>query len=686
MPKTPQSPTRARGDRPAADPPGGSDGRVLTGGIRWDTVDIRDRIYEPTLAPLPAIRLPAAQVVAALATRSGSWRLVPRSQGPGDEGTCAGQALAALIDIQRLSAQGPDIVPVSARMLHWTARLTTTGRGPADQTAGVSLREVIKAFYNYGVCTEADWPYRPGDPRGALTVARAKAARAVVLGAYYRMRPNLNSYHAALTESGALLVAAELHDGWLPVQVSANAGQIVPPPPGAGSGMLGLEKHAFVILGYTPEGFLVLNSWGPDWGGWQSPGPDPVPYPGIALWRYADWANTIVDGWVLQLGIGGDGAFDFSIGDMGLGFVAEALVRSTPVYSILGHFMHLDDGRYAETGNYVSSPASLEETTTYLCKADPAAAGGYQGVLLTFAGGLLGLRAAAEQTARVKPLVRDSGWYPFTVLFCVDGVPDTDALLALVFDEARARLGQPGPAFDRFVETRVHHVGRALWRDLLRGARTAALPDGPFHDLARAWVRVTAERPDFRLRIIAESEGVFGLAALVQALGKAPFQAEAPAWFAALDSVDLIAPPLCWSEYRALAAGLDAGWGPGRATQQISVHAPDPRDAGRLRVPPYGGSWFDLIQRGFLGRVPAAGAPAPGGEVARARVAPVWLAWQRAPRTRLVPIGWPAGARSTHTTDPITQTQLVYASDVRGRLLGILKRRSPSRRPRAERA
>ena len=130
----------------------------------------------------------------------------------------------------------------------------------------------------------------------------------------------------------------------------------MPPKPGERSPVLGAENHAFLIVGYTPKGFLVLNSWGRDWGGW-SPGRGAAPIPGVALWHYGDWADRIIDGWVLRLGAGAADAFEYSIGDMGLGFGADTAARSTPIHAILGNFLHLDDGEFVTTGDHVSSLA-----------------------------------------------------------------------------------------------------------------------------------------------------------------------------------------------------------------------------------------------------------------------------------------------------------------------------------------
>ncbi len=665
------------------------------GGIAADPVDVRDRTYEPTLAQLTTFRLPPDELIAAL--RKGDPAVcMPRTQGP--EGTCGGQALAVLIDIQRIGAVGDERYPASARMLYECARLTTGIRADAEDRAagraqaareerqaddvdGISLRDVIKAFYNYGVCSETVWAYKPNAPDGQLSVERAKQAKQISLGAYYRLRPNLNTYHAALHETGAILVSAELHDGWTPEQVSANRGEIVPPRPGQSRGALDDEKHAFVIVGYTPKGFLVLNSWGSDWGGWRPdlPGRDDrdKPIPGIALWPYADWADRIMDGWVLRLGVGAAEAFEYSIGDQGLGFGSGTGVRATPVHTILGNFLHLDDGDFVRAGGYVSTELTLTETKRFLAENAKAKADKrYRGVLLTFAGGLVGLRGATDHIARQKRLVAGARWYPFTVLWCVDYVEQSRTILESVFAEAGKRAGGPSARLDRVIEDLAHGVGRAIWRDIECAAAKGARSEGPLHALTRAGAELATDRPEFRLRIVAESEGALALAALLAALRTEGFASEAAAFFAILESVDLIAPPLSLGEHRKLVSDLNAGWGPERADRRLRVHLPCARDEKRLAVPPYGLSYFELVSRAFRGeRVRDRPAPPAAQPVRSGQIAAKWDEWRTAANVDLVPIGW--GPRGPgHGQGPLDQIQLVYQSDVAGRLRTILRPRS----------
>ena len=130
---------------------------------------------------------------------------------------------------------------------------------------------------------------------------------------------------------------------------------------------------------------------------------------------------------------------------------------------------------------------------------------------------------------------------------------------------------------------------------------------------------------------------------------------------------------------------LERRLGPARPDRRIRLHLPTARDERRLAVPPYGRSYFELVRRAFHRRARAA-TDRPRGAAAAARrprdprpraagrrlgIATKWDAWRRAPRTELVPIAWPDRA-APDGQGPISQLQLVYRSDVGGRLRAVL--------------
>ena len=211
-----------------------------------DVPDIRDRIYQPTLASVPDGIVPDLAKITIL--------------DQGKEGACTGFGLAAVVNFQRRLKYGGKIPLVSPRMFYEMARRFDEWTG--DNYEGSSIRGALRGFLNSGVCLEREWPYNAVDAE-VLTLNRSRAARNIVLGAYYRVQPRIADMHAAIHETGAVYSSARVHTGWY----EPMNGRINPQP------LLPQGGHAFAIIGYNAEGFWVQNSWGPGWG-----------HDGIALW------------------------------------------------------------------------------------------------------------------------------------------------------------------------------------------------------------------------------------------------------------------------------------------------------------------------------------------------------------------------------------------------------------------
>ena len=321
--------------------------------------------------------------------------------------------------------------------------------------------------------------------------------------------------------------------------------------------------------------------------------------PGIALWRYDDWADTIMDGWVLRLGVGAAEAFDYSIGDQGLGFGGETAVRATPVHAILGNFLHLDDGEFVRSGAYVSTRRTLDETNRLLTE-DAASEKPYRGVLLTFAGGLQGLREATEHVARWKRTVRDAR------------LVSLHRALVRRLRRAGARHPRRGLPRGGGADRRAGAAPRPAGRGAGARGRPGALARHRLRRRAGGARRRAAARPRPRRRGARRRPGRASgcgswrnrrapspLAALLRAMQTEPFAAEAGPFFEMLQSVDLVAPPLSAAEYAALAMYLNAGWGPAHPERRIRLHLPKVPDEKRLAVPPYSRSYFELVRRAF---------------------------------------------------------------------------------------
>ena len=251
---------------------------------RADDTDARDIVYQPTIALLPG----------SLDQRP----LVPKILDQGQEGACVGFALAGVINISlgkqgtaRLgrgrAARGAAGRFASARMLYEMARRYDEWKGEAY--SGTSPRGAMKAWHKVGVASEVMWPNDSEERE--WTPARADDARARPLGAYYRVVDS-DPLHvqAAIVEGDAMLASLWVHGGWRNDQLLAPAkGAVRIKRIESRSGGRGL--HAVAIVGYTPDGLIVQNSWGPRWG-----------TDGFALLPYDDWFTNRQDAWVARAG------------------------------------------------------------------------------------------------------------------------------------------------------------------------------------------------------------------------------------------------------------------------------------------------------------------------------------------------------------------------------------------------
>lgn len=396
--------------------------RVLN--ARKDTPDVRDRMYEPALIQLQP-DIDNSSVTDVL--------------DQGEEGACTGFGLAAVINL--LNVMKRDLrFKASPRMLYEMAK--KHDEWPGEDYEGSSCRGAISGWKNMGVCSEKDWHYSADTP-GELTIRRAKAARACPLGAYYRLRPEINDYHTALNEVGAIYVSADVHAGWFtPKAAEKNALAIITPSSTIEGG------HAFAIVGYNSQGFIVQNSWGPKWG-----------TKGFAIWRYEDWLQNISDGWVFRLAIPTPNIFGLT--SRSLATAAAETGRAAPKrLEIAGHFVHFDDGTFKERGDYWSTADDIRNTAKLIRQSADTKA--YDHLLIYAHGGLNNPADSAKRTAALKDGFKRNGIYPFHIMY------DTGLVEELKDAVVRAFSGKRTEGFFRDLQDKLIEKSDLLVEDFVR--------------------------------------------------------------------------------------------------------------------------------------------------------------------------------------------------------------------------
>lgn len=255
---------------------------------RPDRIDLRDRPYRPPLVSLPP-QFPSWGWITQNLERYSEALILDQ----GSEGACTGFGLAAAInyllwkqaDNKKEQAK---LTRVSTRMLYRMARVYD--EWPGEDYEGSSCRGAIKGWHRHGVCTDELWPYRDANDR--IRYLKPKSgwqdeAATRPLGAYYRInKDSIIDMQAAVHEVGAIYVSAMVHDGWDNL-VKGPAISYISKPDNPED----LGGHAFAIVGYSEQGFIVQNSWGPDWG-----------FNGFALLPYSDWVRHGTDAWVAVMG------------------------------------------------------------------------------------------------------------------------------------------------------------------------------------------------------------------------------------------------------------------------------------------------------------------------------------------------------------------------------------------------
>lgn len=415
-----------------------------------DSFDLRDLIYRPALVSLQDELYP-------------DWSML-HILDQENQGACTGFGLAAVINY--LNERRGRKYRVSARMLFEMAR--RYDQWPGESYDYSSPRGAMKGWHKHGVCSDKAWPNHPGKKTPAyLTEARQTDALKCPLGAYYRILPQRNDVHAALNEVGVVYAAAATHAGW---DAAMDQPEIDYSP---GAEQIG--GHAFAIVGYTREGFLVQNSWGNAWGGFVSP--QGTVHPGIALWRYADFERNVWDLWVARPALPVESLAALDYGRYAPASSGTRLALSGPPRDqIYGHYVHIDNGTYDERSTYDSHADDIRNIVRKLVHGEK---GQVPKQILLYAHG--GLNSVNESAARVKQwrgVLKENGVAELHFIWETGFLAEVWDILSGKEKQAGERVAGLSSWWDKEMERLTAPVGHALWNEMQRDARVAFEPAG----------------------------------------------------------------------------------------------------------------------------------------------------------------------------------------------------------------
>jgi len=500
---------------------------------RPDTVDFRDRMYEPTLVEVPThINLGDYQA----------------HQAPvlyqGHEGACTGFGLATMAGyLLRKRETVPDSTPVSARMFYEMAK--RYDEWPGESYQGSSARGAMKGWHKHGVCSDEVWPYEPHTEDWTLTHERAADAAHRPLGAYLRVNhKDLVAMHSALAEVGILFATAWVHDGW----VAASADGLIP----FSSDIRVLGGHAFALVAYDQRGFWIQNSWGEDWG-----------KGGFAHISYDDWLVNGLDVWVARLGV----PVSLRVESSTAANIAPGATR-TKSYAFSELRPHIitigENGRLSSENTYGTQDADI---AAIFHEDIPRITQGWdkKRILLYANGGLVSDRAFTQRVAEYRAAMLPAQIYPLAFSWYSDFWSTVNNLLQEAIrhrkPEGTLRLSSDLDfMLDRLDDTLEPLVrslgGKSQWDELKKRALSPTLaPDGGVRITLKYLAELLKTEPDTEIHLVAHSAGSIFFSPLVRLLTtdgkvKSGFMRGAEGFGAQIHSIILWAPAIRITDFK----------------------------------------------------------------------------------------------------------------------------------------
>lgn len=487
--------------------------------VRSDPIDLRDLPFRPPVVSLP----PQFPLDKDIADFFPDYAHLVRNQG--QEGSCTGFGLAGVINYLRFracrtKAERTKLPSVSPRMLYEFARRYDEFEGHEEE--GSSCRGALKGWHKHGVCMEDHWKYHddpvPSDPQWA------QEATKISLGVYYRIeKDNLVDMQAAIQDVGAIYVSAHVHAGW-DTELHAKPR---PNPPAWNHANLPVlpyvrartprqGAHAFALVGYNAQGFIVQNSWGPEWG-----------LHGFAVLRYEDWLDNGMDAWVAATGVPG---VVNNVGGTAAG-VALAMAgegRNDPLRSdALRHCLILDQGKAIPLGSAdgLSSRGLGELADRHPREWFAKRPAGEPARLVIYAhGGLNDEEEGIERAHYMRDAFLHNGCYPIFLVWKTGFCETLGNLFSDYFQRQQAAEperagGRLRDIFNKLIdkatdkvsdplfEKSFRHPGKAFWRDMKKSADKAAAKDGGLTDLAESIRSLAAQVPGLQVHLVGHSAG-----------------------------------------------------------------------------------------------------------------------------------------------------------------------------------
>lgn len=127
------------------------------------------------------------------------------------------------------------------------------------ETEGTSLKSALDVARKFGVVKDSVLPFRSGK----LYAGNAKTFYAIAaqlkISMYFNLGSELSDWRAWLATKGPILTRLDVDATWYAAGETKGTLDVYRPDTTRGG-------HAVALVGYTPQTFIVRNSWGTAWG------------------------------------------------------------------------------------------------------------------------------------------------------------------------------------------------------------------------------------------------------------------------------------------------------------------------------------------------------------------------------------------------------------------------------------